>query len=71
VSLPRGIIALVFRCHITGGHLAATDESAAFRWVTAPEVSKLATEAYAGRVLDGLHQRSAPAIRQHDGIRIA
>jgi hypothetical protein len=33
-NMTRGIIALVFRCTITGGDLAATDESAAFRWVT-------------------------------------
>lgn len=70
-NMTRGIIALVFRCKITGGDLAATDESAAFRWVTAAEISELATEAYAVRVLDGLQRRSAPAIRQHDGIRIA
>ena len=64
-------IALVFRCKITGGPLTTTNESAAFRWVTAAEVSELATEAYAVRVLDGLDGGSPPAIRQHDGIRVA
>jgi 8-oxo-dGTP diphosphatase len=70
-NMPRGIIALVFRARITGGQLATTDESAAFRWVTAAEVRDLATEAYAVRVLDGLNSRSSPAVRQHDGIRIS
>jgi 8-oxo-dGTP diphosphatase len=69
--MPRGIIALVFRAKVTGGRLATTDETAAFRWATATEVSQLATEAYAVRVLDSLRDGSSPAIRQHDGIRIA
>jgi hypothetical protein len=69
--MPRGIIALVFRAKITGGHLATTDESAAFRWVTPAELKELGTDAYAVRILDGLHGGPSPAIRQHDGIRIA
>ena len=31
-NMPRGIIALVFRCKITGGTLATSDETTAFRW---------------------------------------
>jgi ADP-ribose pyrophosphatase YjhB (NUDIX family) len=69
-NMTRGIIALVFRCKITGGQLALTDETAAFRWVTSTGVSELATEAYAVRVLDGLHPGSPPAI-QHDGVHLA
>jgi ADP-ribose pyrophosphatase YjhB (NUDIX family) len=69
-NMTRGIIALVFRCKVTGGDLAATDESADFRWVSAAEVSELAAEAYAVRVVDGLHPEVAPAIRQYDGTRI-
>jgi hypothetical protein len=30
--MPRGIIALVFRCNITGGHLATNDEVTTFLW---------------------------------------
>jgi 8-oxo-dGTP diphosphatase len=70
-NMPRGIIALVFRAKVTGGQLATTDESAAFRWVTPAELQDLATDAYAVRVLDALHAGPSPAIRQHDGIRIA
>lgn len=29
-NMPRGIIALVFRCEITGGELTINDEAAAF-----------------------------------------
>jgi hypothetical protein len=33
--MPRGIVALVFRCKLTGGQLAANDEVTAFRWAGA------------------------------------
>ena len=31
-NMPRGIIALVFRCKITGGQLTTNNEVTAFRW---------------------------------------
>ena len=69
-NMARGIIALVFRCKITGGQLATNDETEAFTWATEADVRDLATEVYAIRVLDALRQDAAPAIRQHDGARI-
>ena len=54
-NMTRAIVALVFRCKITGGELASSDEVAAFRWATAAEVAELADEAYAVRVLDALN----------------
>jgi hypothetical protein len=36
-----------------------------------PFLEELATDAYAVRILDGLHSGPSPAIRQHDGIGIA
>ena len=65
--MPRGIIALVFRCKITGGHLAANDEVAGFHWADQADIRQLTSEAYAIRLLDALHEGTAPAIRQHDG----
>ena len=41
-NMTRGIIALVFRCKITGGDLAANDEVTAFRWATKPTSAELA-----------------------------
>jgi 8-oxo-dGTP diphosphatase len=69
-NMARGIIALVFRCKITGGHLQINDESAAFRWATAGDIADLADEAYAVRVLDALADEQSPAIRQHDGVHL-
>jgi ADP-ribose pyrophosphatase YjhB (NUDIX family) len=69
-NMPRGIIALVFRCKITGGQLTANDEVTAFRWVSEADIYQLTSEAYAVRLLDSLREGSAPAIRQHDGTEL-
>ncbi|GAA2905754.1 NUDIX domain-containing protein [Streptosporangium fragile] len=69
-NMARGIVALVFRCKVIGGHLTETDEARAFCWVTAEEVRELASEAFAIRVLDAMHHDQPPAIRQHDGVRL-
>jgi 8-oxo-dGTP diphosphatase len=69
-NMQRGIVALVFRCTITGGGLTVNDEATAFRWSAEPEIRELLPEAYAVRVLDALHADHAPAIRAHDGQRV-
>src|SRR5947209_17284834 len=69
-NMPRGIVALVFRCKITGGQLASNDEVTAFRWADETDVHQLTNEAYAVRLLDALHDDAAPAIRQHDGTKL-
>jgi 8-oxo-dGTP diphosphatase len=68
-NMTRSIIALVFRCKITGGDLGPSDEAAAYRWATEAQVPELATEAYAVRVLDAMHD-GPPAVRQHDGMHL-
>jgi hypothetical protein len=65
--MTRGIIGLVFRCKITGGELTTTDETASYLWATDAEISDLADEAYAIRVLDALHADHSPAVREHNG----
>jgi 8-oxo-dGTP diphosphatase len=69
-NLTRGIVALVFRCKVTGGHLATNDEVAAFRWATQAEVKQLTTEVYAIRILDSVGSDIAAAVRNHDGVEI-
>ena len=69
--MTRGIVALVFRCKITGGQLTATDEATAFRWASRDRTSaSWPTEAYAIRVLDALQPNAAPAVRHHDGTHL-
>jgi 8-oxo-dGTP diphosphatase len=69
-NMTRGIIALVFRAKITGGSLATSDESTAFRWASEEEARDLASEAYAVRIADALAYRTSPAVRNHDGRRL-
>lgn len=69
-NMKRGIVALVFRCNILGGTLHTTDETRAFRWVTADELPDLMDEAYAIRVLDALADPPTPLIREHDGVHL-
>ena len=69
-NMTRAIIALVFRCKITGGDLRASDETTAFRWATETDIAELADQAYAVRILDALQDEHPPAIRQHDGVHL-
>jgi len=69
-NMPRGIIALVFRCKVTGGSLTASDEVTDFRWASDTEIAELADEAYAIRLLDAMRQELRPAIRAHDGVHL-
>jgi len=69
-NMKRGIIALVFRCRITGGELTLSNETEAIRWAAEAEVTELASEAYAIRVLDAVRASSSAAIRKHDGVQL-
>jgi ADP-ribose pyrophosphatase YjhB (NUDIX family) len=69
-NMTRGIVALVFRCKITGGELAVTDETAAFGWADEHDIRELAAEVYAIRVLDALRSDPTPAVRHHDGTHL-
>jgi ADP-ribose pyrophosphatase YjhB (NUDIX family) len=69
-NMSRGIVALVFRCKVTGGQLATNDEVTAFRWADEDTIRQLTSEAYTVRLLDGLRNDAAPAIRSHDGTNL-
>ncbi len=69
-NMARGIVALVFRCQVIGGHLTLNDEVSGFQWATPEEVKAIADEAFAVRVLDALANQPVPAVRHHDGVHI-
>jgi 8-oxo-dGTP diphosphatase len=69
-NMSRGIIALVFRCKVTGGHLATNDEVTAFRWADEDTIRQLTSEAFAVRLLDAMRNGTSPAIRHHDGTNL-
>ncbi|MFJ2346477.1 NUDIX hydrolase [Streptomyces antimycoticus] len=64
------IISMVFRCEAIDGTPTTGAETRALRWATRDEITELADEAYAIRVLDALDNTSPPAIRAHDGVRL-
>ncbi|WP_282206489.1 NUDIX hydrolase [Kitasatospora fiedleri] len=66
-NVTRGVVALVFRCHLEGGNEQLSDESTAIEWLTPAEVSDRMAEVFAVRVLDALNDEVAPSIRTHDG----
>jgi 8-oxo-dGTP diphosphatase len=69
-NMPSGIVALVFRCKITGGQLTSNDEVTAFHWADETDIRQITSEAYAVRLLDALDDDAVPAIRQHDGTKL-
>jgi ADP-ribose pyrophosphatase YjhB (NUDIX family) len=69
-NVTRGIVALVFRCKVTGGHLAINDEVTAFRWASYADVANLMAEAYAIRVLDAMRPDDATTVRTHNGVQV-
>jgi 8-oxo-dGTP diphosphatase len=68
-NMRLGVVTLVFLCHPVGGAITETDEAAGCRWAAADEVRRLAREAQAMRVIDGLAAAGGPppAVREHDG----
>ncbi|MFE9338617.1 NUDIX hydrolase [Streptomyces sp. NPDC007063] len=64
------IVSMVFRCEAVDGSPTTGEETYALRWATREEVTQLADEAYAIRVLDALDGASPPTIRAHDGVRL-
>jgi ADP-ribose pyrophosphatase YjhB (NUDIX family) len=69
-NITRGIVALVFRCKVIGGHLTTNDEVIAFRWASESEIASFMTEAYAVRVLDALGPDHTTTVRNHDGLHL-
>jgi 8-oxo-dGTP pyrophosphatase MutT (NUDIX family) len=69
-NLPRGIVALVFRCRAAGGALTPTDEADDFRWLHRSQLAAALTPAYAVRLTDALDYAGSASIRAHDGEHV-
>jgi ADP-ribose pyrophosphatase YjhB (NUDIX family) len=67
-NMPRGIVALVFRCSVADGTIQSTPEASEVAWLTPDEVRERMTDAFAIRLLDAIEDHTrGPAIRTHDG----
>ena len=67
-NMMRGIVALVFRCHLVGGESTPTDESSAVRWMSLEEATRLMEPAYLVRLADAFD--SEVSVRVHDGVEV-
>lgn len=65
-NVAQGIVALFFRCSVTGGTEATSEESQAVRWLTPQEIKRDMPEMMAIRVFDAI-DANGPRIRAHDG----
>lgn len=68
-NMPRGIVALVFRCSLANDPARQTVEATAVTWHQIEAVASLMDEAYAVRVLDAIDD-AGPHVRAHDGKRL-
>lgn len=67
-NLNLGVVALVFRCRLTGGTEQTGDETDRLAWLTPDQIRDRMSEAYAIRLLDALPTGEVrPAVRTHDG----
>ncbi|MFO1417053.1 MAG: NUDIX domain-containing protein [Methylotetracoccus sp.] len=67
-NLTHGIVALVYRCRLTGGEPHATEEAREILWMTKEDVQGAMVPAFAVRVLDAFED--APQSRAHDGVNL-
>ncbi len=68
-NMKRGIVAIVFRCHVIGGELRTSDETKSFAWLMPAEIPQRLNEVFAVRVLDAF-EPTVPQVRSHDGIHL-
>lgn len=66
-NTARGIVALVFRCRESSGHLGSTDEATEIGWKPLQSLTGLMDNVYAIRITDALQRDEAVRIRHHDG----
>lgn len=68
-NITRGVVALVFRCRVEGGHEQLSEESTAVEWLTAAEISDRMADVFSVRILDALNA-DTPYVRTHDGRQL-
>lgn len=69
-NLTKGVVALVFRGHVTGGELRTSSETPRVEWWTREQVVSGMPAPYAQRILDALDDRALPTVREHNGERL-
>jgi ADP-ribose pyrophosphatase YjhB (NUDIX family) len=68
-NMTRGVVSLVFRCHLISGSPQINDEATEVIWLAPEAVPHQMTEAFAIRVADAL-TGPWPHVRHHDGTNL-
>jgi ADP-ribose pyrophosphatase YjhB (NUDIX family) len=68
-NMPRGIVAVVFRCSPVGGQPAPTNEALSVSWLTVEQIRQYMDPAYVIRVTDAFADKASA--RVHDGVNLA
>lgn len=68
-NMKLGVMALVFRCRVTGGEATETAEAAAVDWRSPEDVTNQMSEAFGIRVHDAF-AGPWPHVREHDGVNL-
>lgn len=68
-NMKTGVVAIVYRCHVTSGELRTSDETTAFAWLEPDEIKQRINEVFAVRVLDA-YEPDGPKVRSHDGVNL-
>lgn len=66
-NLRLAVVALVFKCTLTGGDLRPSDESEDSRWISPDDAQRIMTPTFALRVRDALNPQIGATHRSHDG----
>lgn len=68
-NMKVGVVAIVFRCRVTGGELRPSEETTDFAWLPPAEIPDRMTEVFAVRILDAF-EPGGPQVRSHDGLNL-
>jgi len=65
-NMPRGVVALVFRCSPLGEPTGSTAEARDIRWIQPGKLRDVMAPAYLTRITDAFDD--VPSTRAHDGV---
>jgi 8-oxo-dGTP diphosphatase len=68
-NMKRGILAVVFRCHVVSGELRLSGEMTDFRWLRPEEVPAYTSQVLGARVLDA-YRSDGPQVRGYDDVNL-
>lgn len=69
-NMKRGVVALVYRCHVTRGFPVPTDEAVEVEWMNVQDAVECMYPSFGVRVVDAARPRGSVESRAHDGMNL-